>query len=209
MAQPVKQNTRDKQCSSQSPYMFVSTPLMFVFACEQPQWRLSLPSECLVQHVGFPDWCERARCAVPLLGFFLVVLTSLHSRYIFCILLFLVHYIASLGSYSTPSICLLSSLRPNNILPYVCSIDTHHLFQHKQILPCWWGCCQYASSQGLIKATAVSRLNDHLPCACYCLNLINYPSHLSKHRKTPLMESAPWPVKSPWWCSRQKRLWSL
>ena len=77
---------------------------------------------CKEQHlgtVGFPDWCKCARCTartIPLLDFFLAVLTSLHSRYICSILIVFIHYIGSLASCSTPSVCLTSSLRPNNIL---------------------------------------------------------------------------------------------
>ena len=96
----------------------------FVVTLEQP-------------YVGFPDWCERARCTartIPFLGFFLAFLTSLHSRYICSILIVFIHCIGSLASHSTPSVCLTSSPRPNDI-PSIClssssSIRLHHLFHH-------------------------------------------------------------------------------
>ena len=59
--------------------------------------------------------CERARCTArvfPFLGFFHFVLTSLHSRYVCSILIVFIHYIGSLASRSTPSVCLTSSPRP-------------------------------------------------------------------------------------------------
>ena len=88
--------------------------------------------------VGFPDWCERARCtarAIPLLGFFFAVLTSLHSRYVCSILIAFIHYIGSLASCSTPFVCLTSSPRPNDILS-IClssssSVRSRRLF-HQQ-----------------------------------------------------------------------------
>ena len=57
-------------------------------------------------------WCTA--CAISFLGFFLAILTSLHSRYVCSILIVFIYYIGSLASRSTPSVCLTSSPRPND-----------------------------------------------------------------------------------------------
>ena len=99
---------------------------------------------------GLMQACAMHRPRCSLLDYSLVVLTSLHSRYVYSISIVFIHYIGSLVSRSTPSVCLTSSPRPNDNLIFCLFVVYHRASLIST------SCTYHLSRGGVVSLTAIS-----------------------------------------------------